>query len=144
MLNVEVLEASFQVVQNSDRDFPAAFYANLLNDYPDVQPLFASTQMEKQGHQLANSLKFVVDNLRNSELLISTLQGLGTRHVQYGALPQHYPAVGNSLLKTMASFAGTAWTPDVKQAWVDAYGVITMMMLEGADYPPELLELPNA
>jgi hemoglobin-like flavoprotein len=143
MLNVEVLEASFQVVQNSDRDFPAAFYANLLNDYPDVQPLFASTQMEKQGHQLANSLKFVVDNLRNSELLISTLQGLGTRHVQYGVLPQHYPAVGNSLLKTMASFAGTAWTPDVKQAWVDAYGVITMVMLEGADYSPELLELPS-
>ncbi len=143
MLNVEVLEASFQVVQNSNRDFPAAFYANLLNDYPDIQPLFVNTQMNEQGGHLADSLKFVVDNLRNSELLTSTLQGLGTRHVKYGVLPQHYPLVGSSLLKTMASFAGTAWTPDVKQAWVDAYGVITMVMLEGADYPPETLTLKD-
>jgi hemoglobin-like flavoprotein len=144
MLNVEVLETSFQVIQNSNRDFPAAFYANLLNDYPDVQPLFANTRMGEQGHHLADSLKFMVNNLRNAELLGTTLKGLGTRHVKYGVLPQHYPLVGSSLLKTMASFAGTAWTPDVKQAWVDAYGVITSVMLEGADYAPEILALQDS
>ncbi len=141
MLNVEVLEASFQVVQNSNRDFPAAFYQNLLTDYPETQALFANTEMSAQGKHLGNSLKFVVDNLRNPELLSTTLQGLGTRHVKYGALPQHYPLVGGALLKTMASFAGTAWTPEVKQAWVDAYAAITSLMLDGANYPPEVLNL---
>jgi hemoglobin-like flavoprotein len=148
MLNVEILESSFQLVvkstQNASQTIPTAFYTNLLGDYPEVQPLFANTHMDKQGDHLFNSLKFVVSNLRNSDLLVETLKGLGTRHVKYGVLPHHYPLVGSSLLKTLASAAGEAWTPDVKQAWVDAYGVITTVMLEGADYPPEILNLTEA
>jgi hemoglobin-like flavoprotein len=144
MLNAEVLEASFQVVQNSNQDFSAAFYHNLLTDYPEIQPLFANTRMDEQRNHLFDSLKFVIANLRNAELLIKTLQGLGTRHVKYGVLPQHYPLVGSSLLKTMASIAGTDWTPEVKQSWVDAYGAIASIMLEGADYPPEILTLTEA
>jgi hemoglobin-like flavoprotein len=140
-LNIEVLETSFQLVEDSNQDFPTAFYANLLGDYPEVKPLFANTRMDEQGNHLFDSLKFVVGNLRNSELLEKTLKGLGTRHVKYGVLPQHYPLVGNSLLKTLAELAGDAWTPDVKQAWVDAYTVITTVMLDGANYPPEVLKL---
>ncbi len=141
MLNVEILETSFQAVQDAHQNFPTAFYTNLLGDYPEVKPLFANTRMDEQGNHLFESLKFVVANLRNSELLAQKLKGLGTRHVKYGVLPQHYPLVGNSLLKTLATIAGDAWTSEVKQAWVDAYAAITSIMLEGADYPPEVLKL---
>jgi hemoglobin-like flavoprotein len=141
MLDVETLETSFELVQAVDRDFAGAFYTNLLGDYPEIKPLFANTRMDEQGNHLFDSLKFVVANLRKSELLEKTLTGLGTRHVKYGVLPQHYPLVGESLLKTMASFAGNAWTPPVKQAWVDAYTAIVGIMLAGADYPPEITKL---
>lgn len=140
-LNVEVLQTSFQLIEDREQDFKVAFYTNLLGDYPEVKPLFAHTQMDQQGDHLFGSLKFVVENLCNSELLEQTLKGLGTRHVKYGVLPHHYPLVGNSLLKTLAGLAGDGWTPEVKQAWVDAYTVITTVMLEGADYPPEVLKL---
>lgn len=140
-LNIDVLETSFQLVADSHEEFPTAFYANLLNDYPEVKPLFAHTRMDEQGDHLFESLKFVVDNLRNADRLEQALKGLGTRHVKYGVLPQHYPFVGNSLLKTLASLAGDAWTPEVQQAWVDAYAAISTLMLEGADYPAELLQL---
>jgi hemoglobin-like flavoprotein len=141
MLAVETLEMSFQIVQAVDRDFASSFYANLLGDYPELKPLFANTRMDEQGNHLYDSLKFVVANLRKSELLEQTLKGLGTRHVKYGVLPQHYPLVGGSLLKTLESFAGDAWTPAVEQAWVDAYTAIVSIMLEGADYPGEVVEL---
>jgi hemoglobin-like flavoprotein len=141
MLNVEILETSFNLVQDSHQDFSASFYANLLGDYPEVAPLFAKTQMDEQGDHLSNALKFVVANLRTSELLAETLKGLGTRHVKYGVLPQHYPLVGSSLLKTLAAITGDNWTPEVKQAWVDAYTAIASIMLEGADYPTEALKL---
>ena len=29
------------------------------------------------------------------------------------------------------------WTPETKEAWVEAYGVITDVMLDGADYSSE-------
>jgi hemoglobin-like flavoprotein len=142
MLDVETLETSFQLVQAVNRDFASAFYTNLLGDYPELQPLFANTRMNEQGNHLFDSLKFVVANLRNSELLEKTLTGLGTRHVKYGVLPQHYPLVGSSLLKTMANFAGDGWTPTIERAWVDAYAAIVSIMLAGADYPIEIVQLP--
>jgi len=46
--------------------------------------------MEKQGKQLFQSLVFTVNNLRKPDALSDALRGLGTRHVQYGVLPQHY------------------------------------------------------
>ena len=140
-LNVELLESSFAQVNGNSTEFTDTFYTILLADYPEVQPLFASTHMEKQGKQLFQSLVFTVNNLRNPDALSSALKGLGTRHVNYGVLPQHYPMVGSSLLKTFATNLGTNWTPEVQQAWTEAYGAVTQLMLEGADYTPEQLML---
>ncbi len=83
----------------------------------------------------------MVENLRQPGELTGALKGLGARHVKYGALPDHYPLVGNSLLKTFEQYLKEDWTPEVKQAWVDAYGLITEVMLEGADYSPESVQL---
>lgn len=142
-LNVELLEQSFELVKGRGSEFSEQFYANLFLDYPTVKPLFDNTHMAEQGKKLFASLLLVVDALRKPEVLESALQGLGTRHVKYGVLPEHYPMVGSSLLKTFESALGSDWTVDVKNAWVNAYGAVTQLMLEGADYPPEVLQLPN-
>ena len=99
--------------------------------------------MAKQQQMLKGALVMVVENLRKPEILSQALKGLGARHVKYGALPAHYPLVGNSLLKTLEQYAGSAWTPDVKEAWVGAYGAITELMLEGADYDQQDIQLDS-
>jgi hemoglobin-like flavoprotein len=142
-VNVERLERSFELVKGSGEEFTAQFYATLFSDYPMVKSLFDNTHMEEQGKKLFASLVLVVDALRKPEVLEIAVKGLGTRHVKYGVLPEHYPMVGSALLKTFEALLGTDWTVDVKQAWVDAYGAVTQLMLEGADYPPEVLKLAN-
>lgn len=140
-LQVEVLEQSFEQVKPKSDDFVTSFYDNLFTANPEAKPLFANTDMAKQKKMLLNSLVLVVENLRKPEVLSDALKGLGARHVKYGALPEHYPLVGNALLKTFSDYLGESWTPEVKQAWVDAYGAITTLMLEGADYPSNVTQL---
>ncbi len=142
-LNVELLNRSFAQVKDRGSEFTAKFYGNLFSDYPEVEPLFASTQMEKQKKKLFDSLVLVVDNLQEPDILSTALKGLGTKHVRYGVLALHYPMVGGSLLKTFDAFLGSDWTPEVKQAWVEAYTAVAQLMLEGADYPPGVLSLKN-
>lgn len=142
-LNVELLENSFAQVESKGTQLTETFYALLFADYPEVRPLFAKTSMETQSKHLFQSLVFTVEHLRKSDELVKALKGLGTRHVQYGVLPLHYPMVGSSLLKAFEATLGTAWTPDVHQAWTEAYGVVSQLMLEGAEYSPEQLNLPN-
>jgi hemoglobin-like flavoprotein len=142
-LNVELLETSFAQVAHQSSKFTETFYTQLFADYPEVQPLFANTDMEAQGKKLFQSLALVINNLRHSDVVSNALKGLGTQHMQYGVLPQHYPMVGSSLLKAFAATLGTEWTPEVRQAWTDAYGVVAQLMLEGANYPAESLSLSN-
>ncbi len=90
--------------------------------------------MASQKKMLLNSLVMVVENLRKPDVLDKALRGLGARHVKYGALPEHYPLVGGALLATFEQYLQEKWTTDVRQAWVGAYGAISEIMLDGADY----------
>lgn len=143
-LQVKLLEDSFEKIKPHAKDFVTSFYNNLFTDYPAAKPLFAHANMQEQGKKLLASLVFVVENLKKPGALTGALKGLGARHVQYGALPEHYPLVGNTLLKTFEQYLASDWTPDVKQAWVDAYGLITEVMLAGADYSPEAVQLDDS
>lgn len=133
-LQIEVLEQSFTEIKPRANEFVASFYDNLLTANPEAKPLFEHTNMASQKKMLLSSLVMVVENLRNPDVLDKSLRGLGARHVKYGALPEHYPLVGGALLTTFQQYLGDKWTPQVKEAWVDAYGAISGIMLDGADY----------
>ncbi len=140
-LNVELLESSFDKVKPRGMEFVSSFYDNLLTAHPEAKPLFAHTSMKDQQKKLLDSLVLVIENVRTPDALVNPLRGLGARHVNYGALPEHYPMVGGALLRTFETYLGPDWTPDVKDAWVEAYQTITQIMLDGADYPPEILNV---
>jgi len=140
-LNVDILEQIFDRIKPQAMDFSNSFYNNLFADYPQVRPLFANTNMVAQRKKLMDSLVLVIDNLRNGDVLEDALKGLGTKHVSYGVIPTHYPMVGGAILKTLESYLGDDWTPEVEKAWTDAYGASANLMLEGAEYSKEEIEL---
>ena len=140
-LDIELLESSFAQIKPRLSEFSLSFYTNLFIIYPETKTLFANTDMEAQSQKLVESLVLVVANLRKPNILAQALRNLGTRHIQYGALPEHYPLVGNALLTTFEQYLRSDWTPQVEQAWVDAYHIITEIMLEGANYSPSDLSL---
>jgi hemoglobin-like flavoprotein len=131
-MNVEVLEQSFASIKPHATQFVASFYSNLFTDYPQIQPLFVKTDMSQQQKHLMSAFVLIIDNLRQPDVLTDALKHLGTKHVNYGTIREHYPMVGTSLLKTFKSYMGTGWTPEVEQSWTDAYDAIASIMLEGA------------
>lgn len=139
-LNTDLLRTSFDSICDRQDDFTNYFYTNLFIDYPELEPLFSHVQMDEQAKKLFASLVLVVDNLTKPDTLTSALRGLGARHVKYGVFPEHYPKVGGNLLNTMAFVLEEKWTDECAAAWTEAYGAITEIMLDGCDYPPEVLD----
>lgn len=131
-LNVELLEKSFAAVAPHGEQLVDVFYRNLFADYPEVVSLFENAEMAEQKKKLLASLKLVVENLRRPEVLIPTLEKMGAQHVAYGAREEHYPAVGATLLKSLAEVAGDLWNDELNQAWADAYGLVSEKMISGA------------
>ncbi len=142
-LNVELLEQSFDKIKPRADEFAASFYEKLFTTHPELKPLFAKTDMEKQQKKLISALVLVVENLRSPEALGPVLNALGGRHIGYGVIPKYYGPVGEALLMTFEEYLQEDWTIEVKQAWIDAYGAITALMLKGAgvETTPEEVKL---
>jgi hemoglobin-like flavoprotein len=143
-LNVDLLRASFEKAVPIAGEVADKFYEHLWGDYPQSKALFKGVKMPKQKKALVGSLVFIVDNLENPEKLTEYLESMGGRHVGYGTQPEHYEWVGASLLKTFAFFFGDDWTEELHNAWAQAYGVITQIMLSGAEkVAPITTTVPN-
>lgn len=131
-VEIELAETSFEKIKPCAIEFVSSFYENLFAAYPETRYLFSTTDMDKQGKKLLNSLILLLEGLRTPDLLAPVLKDLGSRHKGYGILAEYYPLVGEILLKTFAEYLQEDWTPEVAQAWFDIYKITSDLMLEGA------------
>ncbi|MFC9325194.1 globin domain-containing protein [Kitasatospora sp. NPDC057015] len=129
-INPVLIKSSFAIVEPHGAAVTAYFYQHLFEHNPELRPLFAE-HLDDQQNQLWAALGALVTHLEDTETLVGILTGLGTRHARYGALPEHFPAVGASLLASLRHFAGEeAWTPEVEASWTAVHGVVTATMSE--------------
>lgn len=131
-LDTALIKHSFTAVEPNGTAVTGYFYDHLFQHNPGVRPLFAE-HIGEQRDRLWAALGVLVAKLDDLDAVVNVLSGLGRRHVGYGALPEHYPAVGASLLATLEHFAGEAWTADVAAAWTELYGVIAETMIGAAE-----------
>jgi NAD(P)H-flavin reductase/hemoglobin-like flavoprotein len=125
------LKESFARVAACGDEVPLFFYSHLFLDHPEVRDMFP-VSMSGQRDRLLDALGRIVAEVSNHDTLVPFLQGLGRDHRKFGTVAEHYPAVGASLLATLAHFNGTAWTEDLARDWTEAYTVIAQVMTEAA------------
>lgn len=130
--DLSLIRSSFKVVEPHGSQVTAYFYEHLFANNPAVRPLFAP-HLDEQRDRLWAALGALVNNIDNTETLVGMLQNLGRRHAGYGALAEHYPAVGASLIATLRHYAGDAWTPEIEESWVAVYGVISSTMISAGE-----------
>jgi hemoglobin-like flavoprotein len=109
------------------------FYSRLFKRAPAVVPLFANVDLRRQKAMLLGTLGLLRRSLHSPERIIPRLQVLGARHVGYGARPEHYPIVGETLIETMRKVAGPPWSPEHETAWQQMFAIVAAAMLDGAN-----------
>jgi hemoglobin-like flavoprotein len=62
------------------------------------------------------------------EELVPAVQDLGVRHVGYGVKDKDYDTVGEALIWTLQQGLGEGFTPEVQEAWIAVYGVLSDTM----------------
>src|SRR6187402_2432125 len=127
---IRLVQDSFRHVVPIREAAAAIFYDRLFAIDPDLRALFRSTDMADQGKKLMASLGFVVSGLTKAETILPQVRALARRHVNYGVKEEYYPTVGQALIETLAAGLGEAFTPEVREAWTAAYGVLSSVMIE--------------
>jgi NAD(P)H-flavin reductase/hemoglobin-like flavoprotein len=128
---VEVIRTSWERVIPQGEALGRHFYATLFSAAPETRDLFP-VNMEVQRSRLLRALVHVVQMVDQPDELVPFLAQLGRDHRKFGVLAHHYDAVGGALLGAVEHFSGDAFTPRVKSAWTDAYGIVANAMRAAA------------
>jgi len=125
------LKESFARVATYGDEVPLFFYSHLFLTHPETREMFP-VSMAGQRDKLLNALGRIVSDVSSHDSLLPFLRGLGRDHRKFGAVAEHYPAVGASLIATLKHFNGPSWTEELAQDWTEAYGVIAQVMTDAA------------
>ncbi|MFL5298700.1 MAG: globin domain-containing protein [Phenylobacterium sp.] len=100
-----------------------AMYARLFED-PSIKALFNQDHHGPDGRQpraLAMAVLAYAEHIDDLAPLAGAIETIASRHVAIGIQPGQYHAVADALLGAMGEVLGEAATPDVLQAWGEAY-----------------------
>jgi hemoglobin-like flavoprotein len=109
----------------------ALFYGRLFELDPSLRPMFKG-DLGEQGKKLMKTLGYCVGKLDTLEEIVPAVKDLGRKHAGYGVKDSAYQTVGAALLWTLDKGLGSAFTPEVKAAWTEVYGLLSATMMEGA------------
>ncbi len=109
----------------------ALFYGRLFELDPSLRPMF-STDLRTQGRKFMDMLSLIVRGLNESDQFVRIAQALGRRHAAYGARAEHYELFRSALLWTLKKGLGEAFTPEVEEAWLATYALLSLTMREAS------------
>lgn len=129
---IRLLQSSFAEVMAIRQEAAALFYERLFALDPALKSLFHDTDMRSQEMKLMAALAMVVGRLRQLDEVIPGLEALAVKHVAYGVEDHHYGTVGQALIQTLSLAFGDRFTPELRTAWLAAYGAISGVMIAAA------------
>jgi hemoglobin-like flavoprotein len=126
-----LVQQTFASIAPIADDAAQLFYRRLFELDPSLRAMFRG-DMTEQRRKLMNMIGAAVKGLDRLEQLVPVVQDLGRKHVGYGVEDRHYDTVGAALLWTLEKGLGSAFTPDVKDAWATVYGLLASTMQAAA------------
>ena len=124
-----LVQESFASIEPILEDVTALLYGRIFELDPSARRLFPQ-DMASQYRKVSQMLTAAVKGLDHLDQLVPVLQDLGRRHAAYGVTQSHYDTGGAALMWTFEKGLGSAFTPELKEAWASVWGLLTTTMYE--------------
>ena len=140
-LQLRIVQETFAKIENHLEQFSALFYERLFQIDPGTRPLFHSDV--KLQHTFAKVLgEVIILRLRSLIFLPATAKATaaaiipgaywsGRLHHGYGVSPGHFETMKRALIDALRHQLGAEFTEDVKEAWSQAYDILSAAMQKG-------------
>ena len=124
---ITLVQDTFDKIRPISEKAAKLFYNRLFELDPSLKSLFKG-DMKTQGKMLMQMLDYAITGLDRLDTIVLAIQNLGIRHAGYGVKDEYYETVGEALLWTLEQGLGKDFTPDVKDAWAEAYKLLSDIM----------------
>jgi hemoglobin-like flavoprotein len=125
---INLIRQSFDEMWPIRRNLAVKFYDRFFEACPDARRLFPS-DMEKQHLKLMDTIAALVGTLENRALFQSIISHTAHQHARFGVTSSQLNAFGDALISSLEQQFGSAFTPELKQAWIALYEAVKTDML---------------
>lgn len=123
---INIIKSTVPVLEEHGKTITTTFYKNMFEAHPELLNVFNHIN-QSQGRQqtaLANTVYAAAANIDNLEAILPAVVQIAHKHKSLGITEDQYPIVGFHLLGAIKEVLGDAATPEIIEAWGEAYGVI--------------------
>src|SRR3954452_6345888 len=128
---IDLVKATVPALETHGLAITQRMYERMFQN-PDIRDLFNQSHHGDAGTQpkaLAAAVIAYARNIDNLGALASRVERIAQKHVGLNILPEHYPAVAESLLEAIKDVLGDAATDEILAAWGEAYWLLADVLI---------------
>ncbi|MDP5292364.1 NO-inducible flavohemoprotein [Oceanimonas sp. CHS3-5] len=123
---IDIVKSTVPLLESANTALTEHFYQRMFRDNPELKDVF-NLSHQKTGRQPAALFAAVLayaKNIDNPAVLSAAVERIAHKHTGFAIQPEQYAIVGHHLLETIKELAPDAATPEVIDAWAQAYGAL--------------------
>lgn len=123
---IAIVKSTVPLLESAGVAITHHFYQRMFLHNPELKDIFNMTNQHSGRQQFAlfSAIAAYAKNIDNLSVLTETVERVAHKHTSFFIQPEHYNIVGHHLIETLRELAPAAFTPEVEQAWTEAYGVL--------------------
>lgn len=126
-----VVKSTGPILRDRGLEIVKLFYKTLFSERPDIAAMFnmENQRMGTQPTKLAGAVYAWSQHMHEPEKLARPVEAMVVAHCNAGVRAEHYPIIGHYLLRAMSEVLGEAATPEILEAWGQAYNTLADILI---------------
>ncbi|MFA0078255.1 NO-inducible flavohemoprotein [Vibrio artabrorum] len=131
-LHINIIKSTIPLLENAGPALTQHFYQRMFIHNPELKDIFNMTHQRtgRQGVALFEAIAAYAKNIENLAALTSAVERIAHKHTSFNIQPEHYQIVGLHLIETLRELAADAFTPEVEEAWTEAYLFLAQVFID--------------
>ncbi|HEE8864641.1 TPA: nitric oxide dioxygenase [Staphylococcus aureus] len=128
----DIIKQTVPLLKEKGTEITSIFYPKMFKAHPELLNMFNQTNQKRgmQSSALAQAVMAAAVNIDNLSVIKPVIMPVAYKHCALQVYAEHYPIVGENLLKAIQDVTGLEEHAPVIQAWAKAYGVIADVFIQ--------------
>ncbi|HHC8047180.1 TPA: globin domain-containing protein [Staphylococcus aureus] len=128
----DIIKQTVPLLKEKGTEITSIFYPKMFKAHPELLNIFNQTNQKRgmQSSALAQAVMAAAVNIDNLSVIKPVIMPVAYKHCALQVYAEHYPIVGENLLKAIQDVTGLEEHDPVIQAWAKAYGVIADVFIQ--------------
>ncbi|UXV47787.1 FAD-binding oxidoreductase [Staphylococcus aureus] len=128
----DIIKQTVPLLKEKGTEITSTFYPKMFKAHPELLNMFNQTNQKRgmQSSALAQAVMAAAVNIDNLSIIKPVIMPVSYKHCALQVYAEHYPIVGENLLKAIQDVTGLEENDPVIQALAKAYGVIADVFIQ--------------